>query len=92
MLKKYEIPQRVLEPERHNQNLAEGVIKELCKKWYRTIFKLNYSRDLWSYELPHFIAIMSRTTSYSGDLNEMTSLKYATGETVNITEYLNFEF
>ena len=91
-LRQYEINHRLSEPEQHNQNPAEGVIRELRKKWYRTLFRSNCPKALWSYGLPHCAAIMSRTASFSGGLNGRTPLEYITGETVDISEYLDFGF
>lgn len=91
-LRKFDIPHRIIEPERHNQNPAEGVIREVRKKWYRTIFKSNCPRSLWNYGLPHCAAIMNRTASHSGELNGRTPLEHLTGETIDISEYLDFGF
>ena len=91
-LRKYDIYHKIIEPERHNQNPCEGVIRELRKRWYRTIFKSNCPRSLWNYGIPHCAAIMSRTASYAGNLNGRTPLEHLTGETVDISEYLDFGF
>jgi hypothetical protein len=40
--------QKVSEPERHNQNPAEGVIREARKRWFRTVFKTNCPQRLWT--------------------------------------------
>ena len=66
-IKKYGILQKVTEPGRSNQNPAEGVIRELRKNWYRTIFKTNCPRRLWNYGIPHVAKTMQLTASYSGD-------------------------
>ena len=91
-LGKYDVTHSIIEPERYNQNPCEGVIRELRKKWYRTIFKSNCPRSLWCYGLPHCAAIMSRTASHAGTLNGRTPLEHLTGETVDISEYLDFGF
>lgn len=91
-LRKYDIFHKIIEPERHNQNLCEGVIRELRKKWYQTIFRSNCPRALWCYEIPHYAAIMSRTASHAGSLNGRAPLEHLTGETVDISEYLDFWF
>ena len=91
-LRKYEVNHKITEPERHNQNPSEGVIRELRKKWYRTIFRSNCPRSLWCYGIPHCAEIMSRTASYAGNLDGRTPLECLTGETVDISEYLDFGF
>ena len=91
-LRKYEIPQRVSEPQRHNQNPVEGVIRELRKKWYRTVFRTNCPLKLWDYAIPYIARIMCLTASDSGKLNGRTPMEYITGETPDISEYLDFSF
>lgn len=92
LVRKYHINPKVTEPNRSNQNPAEGVIRELRKKWYRTIFRTNCPRRLWSYGIPHVAKIMSMTASYSGNLDGRTPLEAITGETPDISEYLDFGF
>lgn len=92
LLRKYKITPKVTEPNRPNQNPAESVIRELCKKWYRTIFRTNCPQRLWSYGLPHVVAIMNHTASHAGKLNGRTPMEYVTGETPDISEYLDFGF
>ena len=36
-IRKNDIEYHVIEPERHNENPAEGVIREVRRKWYRTM-------------------------------------------------------
>ena len=33
----------------HNQNQAEGFIRELCRKWYCTMIWSHVPRELWDY-------------------------------------------
>ena len=46
LLRRYDVNHKIIEPERHNQNPCEGVIRELRKKWYRTIFRSNCPKVL----------------------------------------------
>ena len=48
-VRKYGINGHSLERERSNQNPAEGVIRELIKRWYREVFRTYYPRKIWSY-------------------------------------------
>ena len=91
-IKKYGIHSRISEPHRSNQNPAEGVIRELRKKWFRTLFKTGCPRRLWSYGLPHIAKVMQHTASYAGNLEGRTPIEKLTGETPDISEYLDFGF
>jgi hypothetical protein len=64
--RKHKIHLQRSEKERPNQNPAEGVIREVRKKWFRTVFKTNCPQRLWTYGLPHVCAIMRMTASYAG--------------------------
>ena len=92
MLTKYDIRGKRIEPERPNQNPAESCIRELRKKWYRVMFRSGCPKELWGYGLPHIAKIMQRTASYSGTLDGRTPLEDLTGETPDISEYLDFGF
>jgi hypothetical protein len=91
-LRKHGIKHKTSETERSNQNPAEGTIREVRKRWYRQMFKRNCPRRLWSYGLPHVCAIMRLTASYAGRLQGRTPLEAMTGETPDISEYLDFGF
>ena len=39
VIREFEIIPHVIEPDRHNQNMVEGVIREVHKKWYRIMLK-----------------------------------------------------
>ena len=56
------------------------------------MFRTNCPRRLWSYGLPHVCAIMRLTASYAGRLQGRTPLEAITGETPDISEYLDFGF
>ena len=92
IINKYDITTKTSEKERSNQNPSEGVIRELRKKWYRTMFKSGCPRRVWNYGLPHIAKVMQHTASYSGDLNGRTPIEKLTGETPDISEYLDFGF
>ena len=92
ILRKYNISCHIVEPERPNQNPAESVIRELKRKWFRIMYKTNCPARLWSYGLQHVAAIMNRTASNAGNLKGRTPLELITGETPDISEYLDFGF
>lgn len=92
IIRKYDIRGKVGEPHRPNQNPAEGVIRELRKKWYRTMFKTNCPKRLWCFGLIYEAKILQRTASYAGDLQGRTPIEKILGETPDISEYMDFGF
>ena len=90
--RKHKIHLQRSEKERPNQNPAEGVIREVRKKWFRTVFKTNCPRLLWTYGLPHVCAIMRMTASFAGRLQGRTPIEAVMGKTPDISEYLDFGF
>ena len=47
----YYILPHVIEPDRHNKNRVDGVIREIRKKWYRVMLKKKAPRIMWDYGL-----------------------------------------
>ena len=92
LLKGHKIPSRVCEPERPKNNPAEICIKEVRKQRYRCMFGTNYPDKLWEYSYNHVLEIMFGTASNAGKLNGKKPLQFLTGETVDIYEYLEFDF
>jgi hypothetical protein len=56
--RRYDIKHHVIEPDRHNQNHAEGTIRELRKKWFRVMLRKKVPRCLWDYGLKNVSEIM----------------------------------
>jgi hypothetical protein len=50
-VRKYNIRTHVSEPGLHNQSPAEGVVRELKRRWYRTMFKNQVPALFWDYGL-----------------------------------------
>ena len=92
VIREFEIIPHVIEPDRHNQNRVEGVIREVRKKWYRIMLKKRAPRRLWDYGLRWVCEIMQRTASWSGSLEGRPPLEVLTGESLDISEYLDFGF
>ena len=92
VLSKYNINTRTSLKQRSNQNPSEGVIRELRKKWFRTMFKTGCPRRLWNYGFPYIAKVMQHTASHSGELDGRTPIEKLTGETPDISEYLDFGF
>ena len=91
-IRKHHIDFHVTEPERYNQSKAEGVIREIRKKWFRVMTKSAVPKRLWDYGLRWVVEIMQRTASDAGDLRGRTSLEKVTGEMPEISEYVDFGF
>ena len=49
-------------------------------------------RALWSYGIPYVAKIMQITESFAADLYGRTPLEALTGETLDISQYLDFDF
>ena len=56
------------------------------------MFKSNCPRSLWTYGLPHFAKIMQLTATNAAGLNGQTPLGHLTGETPDMSQYLDFGF
>ena len=91
-MRKYEIKGHASEPERSNQNPIEGCIRELRQRWYRTMFRTYCPRALWCYGIPYVEKIMQMTTSFASNLQGRTPIEDLTGETPDISQYLDFGF
>ena len=91
-IRKNEIIFHIIEPELHNQNPAEGVIRELRRKWFRIMIRKRVPRKLWDYGLKWVSETMSLTHSSSGGIHGQVPFTTVTGETPDISEYLDFGF
>ena len=70
----------------------EGVIRELRKNWFHTMQQKCVPRRLWDYGLKGVSEVRVRTSNDAADLKGRTPLKSITGDTVDISEYLDFSF
>ena len=92
-VRKHGIDYHISEPEMHNQNPVEGVIREIRKKWYRTMVRKRVPKRLWDYGMSWCSEIMSMTHSSAGNFNQSgIPREGVTGETEDISEYLDFGF
>ena len=82
----------ITEPDLHKQNPAEGVIREIRRKWYRVMIRKRVPTRLWDYGMRWVTDVMSITHTSAGDLNGCIPLSRVTGETVDISEFLDFGF
>jgi hypothetical protein len=91
-VRKYSVDFRITEPHRPNHNFAEGVIREIRKKWFRIMVRKNVPQRLWDYGLQWVCNIQNCTSNSSRGLNGRCPLEQITGKTVDISEYLDFGF
>ena len=91
-IRKYDIQQHVSEPDMHNQSPAEGVVREIRRKWYRVMFKKHVPKVFWDYGMRWVCETMSRTHTRAQRIDGGIPLEKVTGETVDISNYLDFGF
>ena len=83
---------KVSEPGMHNQSPAEGVVREIRRRWYRTMFKKRAPKVFWDYGMRWVCETMQRTYVRGHRIDGCVPLQAVTGETVDISEYLDFGF
>ena len=91
-IKEYEIDYHVSAPRRPNENPSEGQIRELKRRWYRIMTKRDVPERLWDFGLIWVCETGNITASSSKYAGGRTSLELITGETPDISEYLDFGF
>ena len=91
-IRTHNIDYHISEPDLHNQNPVEGVIREIRRKWYRTMIRNKVPREFWDYGIRWVSETMSLTHSSAGSLQGSIPITQVTGETADISEYLDFGF
>ena len=91
-VRKHDIQVHLIEPERHNQSYAEGVVREIRRCWYRVMFKKRVPRRLWDYGFRWVCEVMQHAHVRSHRIDGGVPLEITLGETVDISEYLDFGF
>ena len=91
-VRKFDIDHHVSEPHRPQQNRAESVIREVRRKWFRQMTKRKVPSRLWDYGIVWVCEVMSLTVNSSFSLEGRTPMEQVTGETPDISEYLDFTF
>ena len=92
LVRKHHIDLHTTKPHRHNPSKVEGIIRELQKNWFRTMHCKQVPKRLWDYGLQWVSKVRVTTSSDAGDLRNQTPLEQETGDTVDISEYLDFGF
>ena len=82
----------VIEPDQHNQNSVEWVIRELRRKWFRVMVRKRVSRRLGDYGFRWVADIMQLNLTQTGGLNGRCPLERVSSKTPDISEYLDFGF
>jgi hypothetical protein len=91
-VREYDISMHVSSPYTPSENPAEGVIREVRKKWLRIFVAKRVPARLWCYGIQWTCDIMQRTVSSSMYANGRTPIELLTGETPDISEFLDFGF
>ena len=91
-IRKHDIKYHISSPRRPNENPAEGGIREVKRRWYRIMTKKRVPRRLWDYGLVWICETGNLTVSSSRYAKGRTALEIITGETPDISEYLDFGF
>ena len=91
-VRKFEINHHVTEPYRPQQDRAESVVREVKRRWFRQMVRKRVPRRLWDYGIVWVCEVMSMTANSSFALQGCTPLEQLTGETPDISEYLDFSF
>ena len=85
----YHIKDHTSEPETPNQNRAEDSIREIKRRWKRRIMKRRVPKRVWDFAVTWEAEILSRMCRHN---NDYTGFERLTGDTVDISEWLDFEF
>ena len=88
----HDIDLHIAETGIHTQSPAEGVVREVRRRWYRTMFKKRVPKIFWDYGMRWVCETMQRTYTRGHRINGCVPLQAVTGETVDISEYLDFGF
>ena len=91
-IRKHYINFHVSSPRRPNENPVEGSIREIKKRAYRIKSKYNVPDSLWDFLITYICEtgnICANSSKYS---EARTPLEIITGETPDISEYVDFAF
>ena len=91
-IRTHNIDYHIAEPGLSNQNLVEGVIRELRRKWFRIMIRKRVPQRLWDYGMRWVSETSSLTHTSAAKQGGHIPITQVTGETADISEYLNFGF
>ena len=75
---------------KYHENSAEGSIREIKRRWYRIMIKKRVPRRLWNFSLVWVWDTGNLSWPSSKYTNGRIALEIVTGETPDISEYLDF--
>ena len=84
------IDYHISKPYAPKENLAEGGIRELKRRFYQLANKYNIPQRVWDFVLDYVVDIMNITANYSKYLDRRVPMEVITGIIPDITEYLDF--
>ena len=79
IMQKYDIRGHIAESGRSSQNPVEGCIRELRRRWFRTMFRNYCAQSLWCYGIPRIAKIMQITSSFAANIRGRTPLEALPG-------------
>ena len=91
-IRRYEIRYHISGPRRPNENPAEQGIHELKKRWYRLMLKKKVPPRLWDYGFAWVCETDNICANMSKYADGRTPLEIITGDTPDISEYVDFDF
>ena len=86
------IPFHVSAPRRPNENPTEAQIREIKIRWYRVMRQRNVPERLWNFCFNWICETGSLSVSSSKYAKGRMSIEYISGETPDISEYVDFSF
>ena len=91
-LRKYEIDHHVSSPRRPNENPAEGTIREIKRRFYTIMRSAKVPARLWDYLIVWICETSNLSVSSTKYAGGRTPIEIITGDTPDISEYLDFSF
>ena len=91
-VRKHHIKFRVSEPRKPEQNPSEGGIREIKRRWYHLMMKKKVPKRLWDFGITWICETGNLAVSSSRYANGRTSIEIITGDTPDISEYIDFGF
>ena len=92
LIRMHGIKYHISEPRQPNQNPSESAIREIKKRWYRVMMKRSVPKRFWDYGIVWVCETGNLSVSSSRHARGRTPLEIISGETPDISEYLDFSF
>ena len=92
LIRMHGIKYHISEPRQPNQNPSESAIREIKKRWYRIMMKRSVPKRFWDYGIVWVCETGNLSVSSSRHAGGRTPLEIISGETPDISEYVDFGF